>query len=498
MRNKEDLVHLIRSMSRSEKRYFTLDAQKGGRRGSQYLELFQAINAMDEYDEEVLKAQFGSSLPFDKGYLYEAILRSMRDYRSSKSASAQIREKVLDFRFLYERGLYDQAEQRLEEARDLAAELGDLPVLLEVNRLAWDLVWIKKGNYEERIRQLTLEEKRYLEAFAEELRYLETCFQLTAELKGKLDYNDPERRRELKGKYPDHLFEAAQEPASMHARRRFLQSRAMVRQLMGDIGAYATNYEQVLDWWDVNQKYRKEEFHRYIVDVANLLHAYAQQERFDAFPELLDRLAKESGTSVHDQALAFQNLAIYKLMYYLNTGEDEGLPDLLALIESGLRQYRINIGSRMAILFNTASLLFIREEFAECIRWCDKIIRDIKTSYRLDIQRVIHVIKVVASQESQDVERSENDLRAARRYLQQKVGREAARLELALIDRVRVLESTPLDSKREALEALDAHLSRLFKEPYEPIQRGVIQLLQLWIQGRLKKKPILSLLRENR
>ena len=54
MRGKQDLFDLIQTMSRSEKRYFTLDAQKSGRDEARYWQLFRAINRMREYDEEGL------------------------------------------------------------------------------------------------------------------------------------------------------------------------------------------------------------------------------------------------------------------------------------------------------------------------------------------------------------------------------------------------------------------------------------------------------------
>ena len=97
MRGKDDLFHLIKAMSKSEKRYFTLDAKKSGKEGAKYLSLFQMINGMDEYNEAKLKTKIKKNLSSDKGYLYEAILRSMRDYRSAKSRAAQIKERIIGF-----------------------------------------------------------------------------------------------------------------------------------------------------------------------------------------------------------------------------------------------------------------------------------------------------------------------------------------------------------------------------------------------------------------
>ena len=133
MKRKDDLFRLIQSMSKSEKRYFTLDAQKTGKTDAKYLELFKAISNMDKYEEIALK-RLSNHLSVDKAYLYEAILRSMRDYHSKKSRSAQIKEKLIDAKYLFERELYELCQERLDEATVLAKEIGDHLSLLMINR----------------------------------------------------------------------------------------------------------------------------------------------------------------------------------------------------------------------------------------------------------------------------------------------------------------------------------------------------------------------------
>ena len=133
MRSKDHLFYLIKSLSKTEKRYFTLDAQKSGRKESRYLELFKVINEQEIYEEETLKKQFGSKLGDDKARLYEAILRAMRDYQSKKSYKTRIKELLTDAKILFERKLYEQSENRLDEAKSLALELQDHLAILEIN-----------------------------------------------------------------------------------------------------------------------------------------------------------------------------------------------------------------------------------------------------------------------------------------------------------------------------------------------------------------------------
>ena len=65
MRGKDHLFHLIHSLSKSEKRYFTLDARKSGKTNSRYLELFQLINKQKTFDDTPLKKKFKTRLGED-------------------------------------------------------------------------------------------------------------------------------------------------------------------------------------------------------------------------------------------------------------------------------------------------------------------------------------------------------------------------------------------------------------------------------------------------
>ncbi|MEL6943390.1 MAG: hypothetical protein AAFO82_12030 [Bacteroidota bacterium] len=173
MKRKNDLHRLIHSMSKSEKRYFTLDAQKAGKKNAKYLRLFKAINALENYSEAEIKKQFPKNLAADKTYLYDAILRSMRDYHSKKSRAAQIKEHLMDAKYLYERELYDLCEESLQSAKKLAEQLGDHLSLLEINKQMRKVVkTIKKGIGEGALLDLQTETKKVSTGLLEEFRTL--------------------------------------------------------------------------------------------------------------------------------------------------------------------------------------------------------------------------------------------------------------------------------------------------------------------------------------
>ena len=244
-------------MSKSEKRYFTLDAKKSGRRSSNYLEVFQAINQMDEYDEQKLQKKFGKNLPSEKSYLYNAILRSMRDYRSSKSRAARIKEMILDAKYLYERGLYSQSEERLGQARELAFELDDQLSLLEISREQLNYLWVTKPKgYGQRINHLLEQKDVYIDNINEELKYLAISYKIQmAKNKPDLEKYQEEISTQLSpGTYNPYS-------QSAHTRRRFFQSCAFYYDLIvKDVENANFYYSKMAEWWDNNPSIKEEEY----------------------------------------------------------------------------------------------------------------------------------------------------------------------------------------------------------------------------------------------
>lgn len=497
MKSKEDLFHLIKALSRTEKRYFTLDAQKSSGRGSKYLELFQAINAMEEYDEAKLKKKFPRHLASDKNYLYEAILRSMRDYRSVRSHAARIKELILDFKYLYERGLYAQAAVRLQEARELAVELDDQLALLELNREERTLVLNTRKDYDTVLPELFSEKERLVHTLEQEFDYLDAAYRLVIEIKHNPHLPEAEKRRRLQALLPDGLLAAGREPATPYARRLYLQSVALHAQLLGDYNKMMDYYARVIDWWRENSpKFKQDEFNRYVADIANLLNAYAVTGQYDRIPELVAQLESEELSSVHDQSIVFQHAAIYKLMYHINTGRSEGVDQLLQSIDRGLGVYSINVGTRMVLLFNTSLLLFMQEQFDDCARWCRRITKGARTSSRQDIQAAAHLLLLIAIFEVGEPDAVDNTLRSVYRFFSRQQSDDRETFAHQVIDYLRKLANAPVREIEDWLRQFRDYLQDLQKDPAVKVPLGLDELLLLWAESRLRRKRILDVVAE--
>ena len=111
----DDLVQLINSLTRAEKRHFRLFVKRNQSSDDiLFLQLFDFLEKRREYEEEAIlrklpeiKKQQLSNL---KAHLYKQLLTSLRLLSAREVADIQIREMVDYARILYNKGLYKQSE----------------------------------------------------------------------------------------------------------------------------------------------------------------------------------------------------------------------------------------------------------------------------------------------------------------------------------------------------------------------------------------------------
>lgn len=139
MSKKEELFVLVKSLTRSEQRYFKLN-QTHSNKDANYVKLFDAIAEQREYDEQAIKGQFRgekfiNQLHVTKHYLRAAILSSLRDFHQSISKDAELKDILRNVELLFNKELYTICTTELEKAATIADKYEILTGQIEV--LTW-------------------------------------------------------------------------------------------------------------------------------------------------------------------------------------------------------------------------------------------------------------------------------------------------------------------------------------------------------------------------
>ena len=134
-----NLYDLIRTMSRSEKRFFKVHIEThSSKHTASYKNLFDRMASQEEYDENALYEEFsdiGQRFPVLKHRLFEKVLESLEVFSRKNDPILQLRNNLSRAHVLYSRGLTSLAENHLQSIIQQAEQEGQWEIQLEALRL---------------------------------------------------------------------------------------------------------------------------------------------------------------------------------------------------------------------------------------------------------------------------------------------------------------------------------------------------------------------------
>ena len=381
------LFWLINSLSGAEKRYITTHSRKD----TKSAELFITLKEMPDY----IRHKVPNNLAPMKDHLYDTILKQMRIFRSDHNKTSQIKGKLLDLQFLYEKNLFEQCWDKLKEIQEEAQSCGDLHTLLEINKEKRYLArFYKSQNHATDLEKLIEESKNLVALLNLEMDYYNAYDQL-------FDLTQKEEevsKSTLEDRLPIQLSPPLEVPSTMHVERRYYLCHALFHYLLDDFDQFYSYSQKVKTWWINYNNYKQEAPYHYLNDLQNYFLACMKKKQYNYAKEVFEDL--DNFGKVRDEKLrAFirEKTLSLKLYYYLNRQLIKDGLRLVPLIEKTTAKFN---PSQTSLLFNTTLLLFLAKEYEDCSKWCVSITR--KRSITLkSLQKAVRLFNLICHYELQ-------------------------------------------------------------------------------------------------
>jgi hypothetical protein len=153
----DSLFSLVKAMTTGEKIHFKRNAKKqSGNKEPAYLQLFDVIDKMEEYDKtNILKKLKSKKFTFDfteiKAYLRELLIEFIQEYNTDKSIPRKAIKLFRKSQALYEKGLFADAHELLKKAKELAEtyQLQDALYYIHTQEIQLSSSNEKKNRFEE-------------------------------------------------------------------------------------------------------------------------------------------------------------------------------------------------------------------------------------------------------------------------------------------------------------------------------------------------------------
>ncbi len=491
MTGRDDLFHLIHSLSKTEKRYFKLNTGKSGDQTANYIRLFDAINKMENYDEAKLKSLFkGEKLiknfPKEKEYLYQTILTSMRAYHKDKSSASKIRDLLTDATFLKERNLFDQAQLLLKKAKKMAYDFENFPALMNILVMQRELLKNKHSiHHEKQLRSLVIETNEVLGLMNQYYQYLDIYDDLFSKTIKQQSKPTPTLLKQLERLKKHDLIQDIKEAKSFQAKHRFYSIEAMLAILSSKPENGFHSNQNIITLWKAHPKIQKENIYKYRNLLSNLLQSCVHSNQLESMPAVLQEIKEIPAKNQYDQAVQFKQVYVAELHYSILTGKFEHGIDLIPEIDAGIRKYRKILGESRIISFygNISILYFYANDFEAALLWVNKILDVKKSNTRQDIQHFARLLQLVLYYEMDKIDDLEKKTRSTERIL--KLQEEELFLEITLFKNLKKLFKLPLSEVNPFYLEFQSILNELAKKYKASFS---FQIFELWVSSKILRK----------
>ena len=392
MTKKGNLFYLIKSLTKSEKRYFKIFCFSE-KTSKNYLQLFKTYEKMEELDEDWIKKKFAKikQLHVTKNYLNNLILSSLRSYHASLSKDAELKDCLRNIEILFHKELLDQCFYEIQKAEKLATSYELMTGLVEV--LSWKRRYqlTRFGLQKNNLTELIKEEKSTLEKLARlnEYWYLMTqVFNFSNDSKQlflqKEAIQTPEKYGSLSSKilYYHLLY-------SYHTiNRRPIEGKQAIIEL---IHFLEQDPEQI-----------KNNPSPYITALNNLIGFYLHQKNYDAaFPllykikQVSEKYQLKSGTkfNIKLQLRSYNiELEIYRDIKNWQKGRD-----LIKEIEIFMKNNHKIISDLYFLLlwYQFAYIYFMSKDFGNALKWVNEIINRKFEASRKDMESYARLLNLM-------------------------------------------------------------------------------------------------------
>lgn len=498
MKASDELFHLIRSLTPSEKRYFKTNAKKESAT-SNYLQLFDAIDSQKEYDEPALKKKhegkkFVKYLSAEKGYLHDQIMKQMRAYHADRTIDNKINELLQDEAFYRAKGLNDLRKKALDKARGLAEEYERFHLLQEII--------LRQINFVEEFARKTLEGpiNELLKDMSQVQNLTESLSQLIF-LKRKVfsfhrsgaDIKNDSVKSEIDKTYENLKNLNSSLPPSFRLR-------SYVNVAFADYAALKGNRQEAFEWlmrnyemYQENPKMKQEQLNSYRLLVSNLMGRLANDDDEELFGKLSSELKTLPVDSFNAEGEIFQNVFFLEHLRFINQGKLHLAEALVPDINSGLLEYgsKINKARELSFKCNIMVMYFILHKFDKAKDYADDLLSQ-KGEIKQGVLTLTRIIYPIVHYELGHIDLVENLTRSSYRYLL-KLKRLYGFERLM----IKYLDTLPFNTSKEefanSIAEFANDLQALRADPNELNTPG-FEEIELWVKSKVTGEPMHQLL----
>jgi hypothetical protein len=503
------LFELIKSLTKSEKRYFKIYASRHtiGEENNG-VRIFDFIDQQNRFDEEAIYQNFKgeaflNQFPITKNRLYEQIINALDAFHSSKNQEAQLYKMLHSVNILYSKGLYDHAIRELKKAKNLAKKHNKIAILLQL------------ANEEKRI----IETQGYQKADENSIeKHIQETFGLTEQynfynelwmVKSKLfielnQFGQARSSIEIE-KYTKLFsqFESIKQTKKISFENQYLiyhfKSAYYFAILKHDDSL--NSLKENLHHFKNNKVKIKEYPNQYFSILTNIIHLESKnansRETHTHLNELKSFPHQLKSSLTEDLAIKlFSSINSIELKILNQEGDFAKATLLSSEIEEGIEKYETEITPfRKAYLaFNMSVAFFGNEDFNQSLKWINLILNNRDLDQKEDIVSFAHLLNLLIHFELKNDVLLPYAIKSTKRFLSKR--KRTFKFETVFLKHLTKISNAQNKYEIEdLLQNVDEEIKALKDDPFEAVAFEYFDF-HVWLTSKVKNKSFQNVKRE--
>ncbi len=420
----QSLVLLTHSMSLAEKKAFRIRSTRIKRK-TDYLVLYDIIEKNREKPTASLLAEFiderpGIAVETTIKYLYELLLDSMLVLRKEQDSFFFLFNKILKARMLYEKSLFDECFELLNDIIEQAEKFENYHALYLARRLELDyLLALNFPNLNEK----TLIKKQF--KLNESLKYLRKINEqssLYENLKHRIVYKGHARSQKQKEQLNDLVYSEISIVASLSEDNfeisklhQLFQSNYLIS--VGDYQSALNSYIELNNLFEANKRFWSNPPIYYLETLEGVLQSLRGIGNYKGMSYFINQLK-----AIESQSTSFRiNLTcitfLYELFPFLDTGDFATSATLMKSYQESLfdKLFTLNRARQADLCLYTSLIYFGNADYHKAHKFLNQIILRGKNYYYLPVYRTIRLVNLIILFKLGDFELIRYEIRSMKR-----------------------------------------------------------------------------------
>ena len=483
MQKKGQLFNLVKSLTKSEKRYLRLIALQGN--NSNYMRLFDAIDAQEEYDEKAIKGEFANEkfikqLHVTKIYLTRLIMRALRNFHTGQDKKAEVLDLLRDIGILFRKELYPQCGLWIVKALEITRDY-EL-YALQIELLTWQrkLLVAQYGNSgkKEELNVIVEEQKSSLQLLGEHFNLWEITINM-------LDYVRIQPGKTLNREFP--VLDLEKKPASLDSRTLYHLIWYAYHVFNGD-GAERAEEElnELIELWEQKPRRIKNDPNTYITMLNNKVGCLLFTNKRNEVIPLLEKIRgvpKSYGLTAQDPIYLKSQAKAYNVQLELHR-DNKSIEQAMGIMDESaafLKKYNKHLPPeyRLLIPYQLAYLYFLDGNYSASIDYSRSITETNFGDLREDIQSYSSFLNLMTHYELDNIIVLRYGVENCRRALKKR--RTLLPVEQRLLKFFSKLSTTPKGEHKQLFKRLGKTLYNGMDDKASANVQDYIDL-KLWVE----------------